>query len=110
MLVSKRRMPTGPTAHPPTKVGAEALGPGPGRCAGAAYCGNAMRRGTLCRTMHLWCGQCTSRRAVSATGPDDACTGVNIMGAGATGHARKATLQRTVRSAALLMRCAALRY
>ena len=50
LLVSKRRKPTSATAHPPTKVGADALGPGPGRCAGAAYCGNDMLR-ALCRKM-----------------------------------------------------------
>ncbi len=96
-LVSKRRVALGPKHTRCLLYGAmwahidSALGPD---AAQAATTCDAARYAGKCSAAKLWCGQCTSRRAVSATGPDDACTDVNIIGAGATGHAQEATKQR----------------
>ncbi len=76
-------LPTSATAHPSTRVGASALGPGPNRCAGTAYCGkryagkcnatgyataNAacwkMQRGNNAATPNVWCSVEPYGRAV----------------------------------------------
>ena len=82
LLVSKRRKPTSATAHPPTKVGADALGPGPGRCAGAAYCGNdtrCERYAGKCNAARGNATQCMSRWVASAADLNVACTGVGTL-------------------------------
>jgi hypothetical protein len=75
MLVSKRRWPTSATAHPPTKVGADALGPGPDRCAGTC----CERYAGKCNAARGNATQCMSRWVASAADLNVACTGVGTL-------------------------------